>query len=134
MDVEIKRVVISERQHGVALLLAVIEYPVCELPGGYFEKYYTSVRDNVSEWLYEREISRVRDEYEQMCKHLHTPRFLRYDYRLRCHAACEQGYINVTCEFNYSRSGNFIKQAKLHHTWCTDDGLMLKRAHKNKKS
>ena len=40
MDVEIKRVVVSERQHGVALLLAVIEYPVCELPGGYFNTYY----------------------------------------------------------------------------------------------
>ena len=73
MDVEIKRVVVSERQHGVALLLAVIEYPVCELPGGYFNTYYTVMRDNITEWLYAYEIPRVRTEYSEAVSGIHMP-------------------------------------------------------------
>lgn len=127
MGVEIKRVVVSERQHGTALLLAVVEYPACELPGGYFDTYYTSMRDNVTEWLHEREIPRVRDEYAEICKCQHSPHFARYDYRLKCHTALDGQYIEIECEFVYSRGSTLIKQSKLHHIWSLTDGLMLKK-------
>ena len=131
MDVEIKRVVVSERQHGVALLLAVIEYPVCELPGGFFEKYYTLMRNNVTEWLYEREIPRVRNEYSDAVIDGRVPRFARYDYRLKCSVTYAQDAIVVECIFNYSRGGAPIKQSTTRQIWSKSDGLMLKKLKKS---
>ena len=131
MDVEIKRVVVSERQHGVALLLAVIEYPTCKLPGGYFDTYYTSMRDSVSEWLYEREIPRVRIEFSDMTRGGLIPHFTRYDYRLKCSVTCAQDVIVVECNFNYSRGGVPIKQSAPRQIWSKSDGLMLRKMKKS---
>ncbi len=131
MDVEIKRVVVSERQHGVALLLAVIEYPVCELPGGYFNTYYTVMRDNITEWLYSYEIPRVRTEYSEAVSGIHMPHLARYDYRLKCNVTCAQDAIAVECDFSYSRGGSPIKQSTIRQIWNRSDGLMLKRSKKS---
>ena len=131
MDVEIKRVVISERQHGVALLLGVIEYPACELPGGYFNTYYTLMRDKVTEWLYELEIPRVRAEYYGEVSGNHMFRFARYDYRVKCNVTCEQDAIVVECKFCYSRGGAILNQSGLRQIWSMTDGLMLKKLKKS---
>ena len=131
MDVEIKRVVVSERQRGVPLLLAVIEYPACELPGGYFDKYYTLMRDNATEWLYKCEIPRVRTEFSDIISVNRSPRFARYDYRLTCKVLNRQGVIAVECNFNYSRGGTPINQSSTRQLWSMSDGLMLKKQKKS---
>ena len=134
VDVEIKRVVINERQRGVAILFAVIEYPVCGLPGGYFDAYYSSIRDNVTDWLNRCEIPRVRDEYFALCKQQYAPRFARYDYKLKCQPIYGDKYIEVVCEFSYSQGGTLIKQSVLRRFWSLRDGLMLKKVPKPMRS
>ena len=130
MDVEIKRVVVSERQRGVALLLAIIEYPECKLPGEYFEKYYTAMCDSVREWLRECEIPRVRSEFSNMTDGLML-RFARYDYRLKCSVTCVQDAIVIECNFNYLRGGVLIKQSMTRQIWSKSDGLMLRKMKKS---